>query len=38
MLGHSGDPSIQTIKKLKQIEKLNDEMGKTHYRSFRKEN
>ena len=38
MLGYSGDPSIQTIKKLKQIEKLNDEMVKTHYRSFRKEN
>ena len=38
MLGYSGDPSIQTIKKLKQIEKLNDEFDLNHYRSFRKEN
>jgi hypothetical protein len=38
MLGHDGNPSISTVKKLEQIEKLNDDMGKTHYRSFRKEN
>lgn len=38
MLGQDGNPSIPTVKKLEQIEKLNDEMGKTHYKSFRKEN